>query len=306
MASETELGGYSLLDRIATGGMAEVYRARALGEPAPGIEEPPEVVLKRLLPTWRVEQDYVDAFVAEGKLGVRIKHPNLVRTYKVFKKGLDYFMVQELVDGLNLAQLSEKARSRKIPLTPAAAVWAALSLLRALEGLHKLRFGEGAPTVVHCDVNPSNVLVSKSGELKLTDFGVATPEGSPAVGSGGSIRGTLAYMSPEQVLGCPVDRRSDLFAAGVVLWELLANRPLIDAPSHYEAIQRARECRVPLLSTLRNDLPELLVQIVRKAVYADASLRFQDAGEFLHALEVLARRSNLALAAESIAPEVAG
>jgi eukaryotic-like serine/threonine-protein kinase len=261
-------------------------------------------VLKRLLPGWRAEPAHVDAFVAEGKLGVRLKHPNLVRTFKVFRKGPDYFMVQELVDGRTLAQLAEKARARKIPLSPSAAVWAALSLLKALEGLHKLRYADGA-TVVHCDVNPSNVLVSRGGEIKLTDYGVAVPEGNTALGAGGSIRGTLAYMSPEQVLGRPVDRRSDLFAVGVVLWELLANRALIEASSHYEAMQSARQCRVPLLSTLRGDLPELLVQIVRKAVYADASLRFQDAAEFQGALEALARRARLTPSPESIAPEVA-
>lgn len=305
MGTETELGGYILVDRIATGGMAEVYRARLQGEPAPGSEEPAEVALKRLLPNWRAEQGYVDAFVSEGKLGVRLRHPNLVRTFKLFKKGLDYFMAQELVDGASAAQLAEKARARGAPLAPAGAVWIAMSLLRGLESLHKLRYAEGAATAVHCDVNLSNVLVSKKGEIKLTDFGVATPEGSPAVGPGGSPRGTLAYMPPEQVLGRPVDKRSDLFSAGVVLWELLANRRLNDAASPYEAMQRARECYVPLLTTVRSDLPELLVQIVRKAVFADAALRFRDASEFIDALEVLSKRAGLALSGESVAPEVA-
>jgi serine/threonine protein kinase len=304
METETELGGYVLLDRIATGGMAEIYRARASGERGVASEEPTEVALKRLLPSWRTEPGYVDAFVAEGKLSVRLEHANLVRTFRVFKKGSDYFMAQELVDGCSVAQLAEKARDRGSPLPLSASAWIASSLLRGLESLHKLRYSEVAATVVHCDVNPSNVLVSKSGEVKLTDFGVATPEGSPAIGPGGSLRGTLAYMSPEQVLGRPVDKRSDLFSAGVMLWELVANRQLIDAPSPFEAMQSARQCRVPLLSTIRRDLPELLVQIVRKAVYADASLRFKDASEFINALEVLARRASLALSPESLAPEV--
>ncbi len=305
MGTETELGGYTLVERIATGGMAEIYRARLVGEVAPGSEEPAEVALKRLSPTWRAEQGYVDAFVSEGKLGVRLRHPNLVRTFKLFKKGLDYFMVQELVEGASAAQLAEKAHARGTPLAPAGAVWIALNLLRGLEALHKLRYAEGAATTVHCDVNPSNVLVSRQGEVKLTDFGVATPDGSPAVGAGGSIRGTLGYMPPEQVLGKPVDRRSDLFAVGVMLWELLANRRLIDAASPYEAMQRARECYVPLLSGLRSDLPDLLVQIVRKAVFANASLRFQDTSEFATALEVLAKRAGLPLSGESVAAEVA-
>jgi serine/threonine-protein kinase len=306
MAMETELGGYSLLDRIATGGMAEVYRAQAGQGTQRVADEPEQVVLKRLLPNFRAEQAYIDLFIQEGRLCVRLKQPNVVRTFKVFKKAIDYFMVQELVDGRSLAQIAESARANGRPLSPAAAVWSAHQLLKALEYVHKVRHGEGAATIVHCDVNPANLLVSKRGEVKLTDFGVALAEGTPAYGQGGSLRGTIGYMSPEQVLGKPVDKRSDLFSVGIILWELLSNRVLNDGASEYEAMQRARECRVPLLSGLRDDLPELLVQIVRKAVFADPTLRFQDAAEFLNALEVLARRSSWTLGPAAIAEEVGG
>jgi len=224
----------------------------------------------------------------------------------VFKKAIDYFMVQELVDGRSLAQLSEAARNRGKQLSPAAAVWAAHQLLKALEYVHKIRHSEGQGPIIHCDVNPANILVSRRGEVKLTDFGVALAEGTPAYSEGGSLRGTIGFMSPEQVLGKPVDKRSDLFSVGVILWELLSNRVLIDCSNEYEAMQRARECRVPLLSTLREDLPELLVQIVRKAVFAEPGLRFQEAAEFINALEVLARRQSWTLAPAAIAAEVTG
>ncbi|MGI5861480.1 MAG: serine/threonine-protein kinase [Myxococcales bacterium] len=303
MAMETVLGGYQLLARIATGGMAEVYRAQAGTGTQKSADEPDQIVLKRLLPNFRAERAFIDLFVQEGKLCVRLKHANVVRTYKVFKKAADYFMVQELVDGKSLAQIAEAARSRRLPVSVPAAIWAVHELLKALEYIHKVRYGEGATPIVHCDVNPANVLVSKLGEVKLTDFGVALAEGTPAHGEGGSLRGTITHMSPEQVLGKPVDKRADLFSAGVILWELLANQALITAESEYEAMQRARECRVPLLSTIRHDLPELLVQIVRKACFADPTLRFQDASEFLNALEVLARRANLTLSPEALAPE---
>jgi serine/threonine-protein kinase len=303
MALETELGGYSIVDKLAIGGMAEVYRSRALAGTQRSADEPADVVLKRLLPKFRAEQAYITLFVQEGKLCVRLKHPNVVRTFKVFKKGMDYFMVQELVDGRSLALVQERARARGIPVGVAAAVYAVHELLKALEHVHKLRFGEGAATTVHGDVNPANVLVGKAGDVKLTDFGVAMAEGSLAHGEGGSLRGTLTYMAPEQVLGKAIDKRADLFAAGVILWELLANRQLIDPKSEYEAMQRAREARVPLLTTIRNDLPDLLVQIVRKAVFADPALRFQDSGEFVNALDVLGRRANLRLVPETLAPE---
>ena len=305
MAMETELGGYSITDKIAVGGMAEVYRAQAAAGTQRSGEEPADVVLKRLLPQFRAEQAYINLFVAEGKLCVRLKQPNVVRTFKVFKKGLDYFMVQELVDGRSLAQVQERARSRGIPVGVAGDLFAVRELVKGLEYVHKLRFAEGAGAIVHGDVNPANVLVSRTGEVKLTDFGVAMAEGSPAHGEGGSVRGTLTHMAPEQVLGKPIDRKADLFAAGVILWELLANRQLIDPANEYEAMQRAREARVPLLSTVRNDLPELLVQVVRKACYADPALRFADATEFSNALDVVGRRANLPLGPEAIAPEAA-
>lgn len=305
MALETELGGYSIVDKIAVGGMAEVYKARAQAGTQRSAEEPADVVLKRLLPQFRAEQAYINLFVSEGKLCVRLKHANVVRTFKVFKKSMDYFMVQELVEGRSLAAVLERARGRGIPVGVAGAVFAARELLRGLEYVHRLRFGEGSAPTVHGDVNPANVLVSAGGEVKLTDFGVAMAEGSPAHGEGGAVRGTLTHMAPEQVLGKPIDKRADLFAAGVILWEMLANRQLIDPQNEYEAMQRAREARVPLLSTVRTDLPDLLVQIVRKAVYADPALRFGDAGEFANALEVLGRRANLRLGPEAISAEAA-
>ena len=303
MALETELGGYSIVEKIAVGGMAEVYRARAAAGTQRSTDEPADVVLKRLLPQFRANQAYIGLFVQEGKLCVRLKHANLVRTYKVFKKGMDYFMVQELVDGRSLGAIHERARARGIPVGVAGAVFAVHELVRALEHVHKLRHGEGAAVTVHGDVNPANLLVSRGGDVKLTDFGVAMPEGSSAHGEGGTVRGTLTHMAPEQVLGKAIDRRADLFSAGVILWELLSNRQLVDAKSEYDAMQKAREARVPLLSNIRNDLPDLLVQIVRKSVFADPALRFQEAGEFANALEVLGRRANLRLGPDTLAPE---
>ncbi len=303
MANESELGGYSVLEKLATGGMAEVWRARLAAGGTPGPDEPEEVVLKRLLPEHRAEQGFVELFVQEGRLAVRLKHQNLVRTFKVFKKGSDYFMVQELVTGRSLAAIAERARTRAIPVSVAASVYLLHQTLKGLESLHRTRFSDGAATVVHADINPGNVLVSKKAEIKVIDFGVALPEGTSARGESGAVRGTLPYMPPEQVLGHPLDKRADLFACGLMLWELLANRRHNDAPSEYEAMQTARACAVPLLSTLRTDLPELLVQIVRKALFADPALRFQDSAEFIRALEVLARRANLPLTPESLAGE---
>ncbi len=305
MAKEDTLAGYQLLERLAKGGMAEIFRAKAPPEEARGSDDPSVVVLKRLLPEFRADPAYVNLFLEEGKLCVRLSHPNIVRTYKVFKKGSDYFMVQEFVDGAPLSRILDVAHARGKPVDLAAAVHAAIGLVKALEYVHQTRRSEDAPgTVVHRDVNPANILCSRSGGVKLTDFGVAEVEGQSVIGTTGAIKGTLTYLSPEAVLGRSVDRRSDLYGVGIVLWEMAANQPLFSGPTDLEIMHKIREGRAPVLSKVRQDLPELLMQIVRKALFADPQLRFQTASEFLKALSVLVVKAGLGRGDQALMREV--
>lgn len=301
MTHDSELGGYLIVGKLAVGGMAEIYQARPGPNAQRSAGEPDEVVLKRLLPTYRADGAYVKHFVDEAKLAVRLRHPNVVRTWRCFKAGPDYLMVQEFVAGRTLAHLQELFGRAYRPMPPAAAVYIVRCLLQALDYVHRGRLGEGGTNIVHRDVNPANVLLSVSGEVKLTDFGVADVEGHSG-GEAGALRGTLPYMSPEQVLGLDVDQRADLFSAGVILWELLANRRLYQARDEAELMHQVRDARIPLLRQIVPRLPEYAELIVRKAVFADRDLRFQSASEMARALELLARRSGWPLSVEALRP----
>ncbi len=303
--AQPDLGGYEVVGRLAVGGMAEVYqvRARSTTQRSPG--EPDEVVLKRLLPAYRNDGAFVKAFVDEAKLTVRLRHPHIVRTFRLFKAGPDYLMVQELVAGRTLGFMQDLLLKAGTAMPPETACYIAWCTLKALDYIHRAKVGEGGATIIHRDVNPANVLLGVSGDVKLTDFGVADVEGVMR-GDLGALRGTLPYMSPEQVLGLTVDARSDLYSVGVILWELLANRRLHTADSEAELMHQVRDARAPLLSSLRPELPEYAVQVVRKALFADKARRFQSATEFIRALEVLSRRTGWPLSVEALKPLLGG
>ncbi|MGQ0508151.1 MAG: serine/threonine protein kinase [Myxococcaceae bacterium] len=299
--ADTELGGYEILGRLAVGGMAEVLKARPLAGTQRSEGEPDEVVLKRLLPSLRADGAHVKQFVDEAKLTVRLRHPNVVRTFKCLKAGDDYLMVQELVEGRTLAYLLALFMKQGEPMPPAAAVFIVHSLLQGLDYIHRARVGEGGANIVHRDVSAANILISVTGEVKLTDFGVAEVEGLMG-GEPGALRGTVPYMSPEQVLGQPLDGRSDLYSAGILLWELLANQRLHPGENEFELMHRVRSGRVPLLTDVAPALPHYAVRVVRQALFADRNLRFQTAAELMKALEVLAARSGWPLSVAALQP----
>lgn len=300
MGQETELGGYQIVGRLAVGGMAEVYQARPLENTQRSPGEPEDVVLKRLLPAYRNDGAFVKQFVDEAKLTVRLRHPHIVRTYRCFKAGIDYLMVQELVAGRTLGYMQDLLVKSGAAMPPSAAAYIASCLLKALDYVHRAKVGDNGATIVHRDVNPANVLLSVQGEVKLTDFGVAEVEGMMR-GDAGALRGTVSYMSPEQVLGLPVDSRTDLYAVGVIFWEMLANRRLFPGEDP-DLILKVRDARAPLLSSLAPDLPPFAVQIARRALFADRARRFQTAAEFQKALEVLAKREGWPLGVEALKP----
>lgn len=278
-----ELGGYLIGERIAVGGMAEIYRAEAQeGERAGTL-----VVLKRLLPNHRGEKAYVESFVEEGKLCVKLRHPNIVRTYKVFKNGPDIFMEQELVDGTTLRALLDRAVAEGAPLPLPAVLHALAELCKALDYFHRARLGDAQASLVHRDVNPANLLIGRDGAVKLTDFGVAEGEGMGAKKVAGTLRGTLGYMAPEQVVGRDVDRRSDLFAVGVILWEAVANQPAFEGESDFAVMEAVRDARIPALRSVVPDAPELLEKVLRKGLAKDPAHRFQTATEWLKAIGML-------------------
>ena len=305
MAQETELGGYQLVGRLAVGGMAEVYQARARPTTQKSPGEPDDVVLKRLLPAYRNDGAYVKAFVDEAKLTVRLRHSHIVRTYRCFKAGIDYLMVQELVAGRTLAFMQEAFVKAGAAMPQSASAYIASCLLKALDYIHRAKVGENGAPIVHRDVNPANLLLSIGGDVKLTDFGVAEVEGVMR-GTEGALRGTIAYMSPEAVLGQAVDHRADLFATGVILWEMFTNQRLFSGNSELEMMQKVRDARVPNVIKFNPEVPDYVAAVVRKALFADRSMRFQSAAEFQKALEVGARRAGWPMTVDALKPLLGG
>jgi len=298
---ERELGGYEIVGRLAVGGMAEVYQARPLPSTSPASGEGPEVVLKRLLPAYRNDGAHVKHFIDEAKIAVRLQHKHLVRTFRCFKSGADYLMVQELVPGRTLGYFLELLIQAGTPMPLPAANYIGWCLLDALAYLHG-GIGVTPPVaLVHRDVNPSNVLLSVNGDVKLTDFGIAEFAGFPRAEQG-ALQGTVAYMSPEQVVGDVVDARSDLYSVGVILWELAANRRLFPNATELDLLARVRDAQIPLLETVRPGIPEYLARVVRQATFADREKRFQSAPDFARALQLAAQRNGWPLTVDALNP----
>ena len=305
MSRETELGGYQLVGRLAVGGMAEVYQARSRQTTQKSPGEPDDIIIKRLLPSYRNDAAWVKQFVDEAKLTVRLRHPNIVRTFRCFKAGMDYLTVQELVSGRTLQYMQDAVQQTGAVMPGSAVVYITICLLRALDYIHRAKVGESGATIVHRDVNPSNILLSVAGDVKLTDFGVAEVEGVMR-GDLGALRGTVSYMAPEAVLGQVVDHRADLFAAGVIFWELLTGQRLFLGNSEMEMLHKVRDCRVPPVGKFNADAPEMAAAIARKAVQPDRAQRFQSAQDFVRVLEVLARRNGWPLSVDALKPLLGG
>jgi serine/threonine-protein kinase len=305
LAQETELGGYQLVGRLAVGGMAEVYQARAKPTTQRSAGEPDDIVIKRLLPSYRNDAAWVKQFVDEAKLTVRLRHPHIVRTFRCFKAGMDYLMVQELVSGRTLQYMMDAFKQAGAAMPGSAAAYIAISLLKALDYIHRAKVGENGATIVHRDVNPANILLSVAGDVKLTDFGVAEVEGGMR-GEAGALRGTISYMAPEAVLGQAVDHRADLFAAGIIFWELLTGQRLFAGASEMEMMHKVRDCRVPLASKLNPEVPDMAAAIARKALQPDRAQRFQTASEFVKSLEILARRNGWPVSVDALKPLLGG
>lgn len=282
---EQTFGRYRLIERIGEGGMAEVWKAKSFG--VEGFEK--VLVLKRILPELASLPKFVDMFVHEAKLAVRLSHANIVQVFDLGRVDrppdpTSYFIAMEYVAGLDLASLLRQIRRAKIAMPHALAVFIASEVAKGLDHAHRRLDESGRPLgVVHRDISPQNILLSWDGEVKVTDFGIAKARDSIS-GSGdtdpsaGRVRGKLSYMSPEQARSGTIDGRSDLFSLGTVLYEMLAGQNPFRAPTLFETIRRLTAIELPPLVLARPDTPEALVAIVGRLLTAEPGDRFPDAG----------------------------
>jgi serine/threonine protein kinase len=284
------LGPYELLRRIATGGMAEVYLARRAGPH--GFQK--TVAVKRILPQFARDPDFVAMFVDEARVCARLGHPNIVQVFDFGEEDGELYMAMEYVDGTTGARLVRAVAARGEEIALDVCLHVALSILRALDCAHGARDEEGRPlSLVHRDVSPGNVLIDRSGAVKLTDFGIARAAEIERRTDAGQLKGKLGYMSPEQVVGRDLDARSDIFTLGIVLAEMLILRPLFSGGKELDVLIRIRDADLSAIDRAGPRVPEDVRAVLFRALSRDPVLRWPSAAAFADALEEIVRRRRL-------------
>ncbi|MBS1152307.1 MAG: masK3, partial [Myxococcaceae bacterium] len=280
----SSFGKYQLVKKLASGGMGEVFLARAGG--AGGFEK--LLVLKRILPHLAENKEFLDLFLDEARIAARLNHPNVAQIFELGDVDGAWYLLMEYVPGKDLRQLSLTARNRRRPLPVELACRIAADAAAGLDYAHRARDAQGRPMqIVHRDVSPHNVLVSFDGAVKLIDFGVAKAIGRLQNTEGGVLRGKYPYMSPEQVTSGELDHRSDQFSLGVVLWELLSGQRLFKADNDAMTLERVAECAVRPPERKDEALPRGLIEIAMRALEKDPRQRFADMAAFRLELEEL-------------------
>ncbi len=281
MQKAQQLGRYLLLDRIAYGGMAEIFRAKTFDEAG----RVHLVAVKRVLQHLVEDEDFLQMMIDEARISAQLHHDNIARLYEFAHANNEYFLAMEFVDGRDLRSLIERTRQTNRKLQPEHVAWIAMEAARALHAAHTQRDAQGRfMRIVHRDVSPSNLLLSYRGEVKLCDFGIAKATTTRIQTKTGVIKGKVKYMSPEQALGKKLDHRSDLFSLGTVMYEMLALTPPFLAQTEVELIFAVREARKKPLSEVRPDVPPGLAAIVEGAMTRSRGARYQTGEEMARRL----------------------
>ena len=276
-----QFGRYKLLEKMAVGGMAEIFKAKSHG--AHGFEK--TLVVKRILPQLAEDPGFVDMFIDEAKVTVRINHPKVVQVLDFGEVDGQYFIAMEYVEGVDGLALLRRCVQQGFRPTTHIAVHIVGEVLDALHYAHTLKDEDGGQLdIVHRDISPSNIFISNQGEVKLGDFGIARASIRTAGTDTRNLKGKYGYLSPEVVTGGKVDQRSDIFSAGVVLAELLMVRRLFVAKSELEVLLQVRDARLDRLERFGKHIPSDLKQILESALARDRNMRYQDAGSFRDAL----------------------
>jgi eukaryotic-like serine/threonine-protein kinase len=281
---------YELMGEIASGGMATVYLARLTG--MGGFQR--FVAMKRLHPHLASEKEFVEMFLDEARIAARIHHPNVVPILEVGASHVGYYLVMEYIEGDTLARLLARAASTGKRLPAPIALRIAIDMLSGLHAAHELHDDQNQPVhLVHRDVSPQNVLVGQDGIARITDFGVARAASRLTATRVGQLKGKIAYMAPEQAAGAEeLDRRADVFSAGIVVWEALAQKRLFKAENEAATLSRVISEPVPRLQQLAPHLSQEVSAVVMRALDRDRDGRFPTCAAFADALEAAAEAND--------------
>ena len=276
------LGKYELLTRIGIGGMGEVFLARERG--VAGIRR--HVVVKRLIPELAEDPQMVGLFIDEAAIIAQLAHPNTVQLYEFEHEGAAYFLAMEYVPGASLDRIMQRAGRAGLTIEPPAIAYAMCEVARGLHYVHTARDTAGHPLeIVHRDVSPHNILISRGGSVKVMDFGIARAANRRQRTRTGTVRGKVGYMSPEQVTGRALDHRTDIFSAGIVLFEYTLNRRLFEGSTELELMRGASRCQIPQPTAIDTSYAPDLEQVVLTALAQDPADRFATAADLADALD---------------------
>jgi eukaryotic-like serine/threonine-protein kinase len=274
---------YTITERLDHGGMAEVFRGVA--ESMEGFKK--SVAIKRILPSLTKNQKFVRMFLDEARLSLFLQHANIVQVFDISKTPDNaYFLVMEFVDGCNLKSLIERQKQKGKRIEIAHTIYVMMECCKGLNYAHSLENPEtSAPLgIVHRDISPPNILLSKNGEVKLVDFGLAKANSQIESTDPGVVKGKFSYLSPEAASGLDVDHRADVFAVGIILWEMFTGRRLFYGDTDYQTVELVRQARVPSIAALNPEIEPELEAVVRKALAKDADDRYQSANDLADAL----------------------
>ena len=272
-ASPQEFGKYLLLERIAMGGMAEIFRAKKLG--AEGFEK--ELVIKRVLPHYTDDESFITMFKDEARIASNLNHANICQVFEFDELEGSFYIAMEYIPGRDLKRVTEEGKDKGFPLTVGQVAWIGSQVAAGLHYAHRKEYNGTPLNIVHRDVTPHNIMVSMGGDVKLMDFGIAKAAARSTRTQAGTVKGKCAYMSPEQARGKDIDGRSDVFALGIVMWETLAQQRLFLGDSEFETLSNVLKKQITPLSAINPKVPPRLEEIVSKALARTREERYDDA-----------------------------
>ena len=268
---------YTVLEKVDAGGMAEIFRAHSAS--LDGIQK--VVAIKRVRPHLATNARFVKMFVDEARLSMRLNHGNITQVFDVGRAQGTYFLVMEFVDGANVRRVTQVAAEKGYRIPVEIAVYVAIEICKALAHAHNARNEDGERlNIVHRDVSPPNILLSKQGEVKITDFGLAKAVTHLEQTDPGVVKGKFSYLSPEACEGRAVDARADVFSCGIILHEILTGRRLFMGKTDLETVELVRQCEVPPPSTFNPDVTRELDSVILRALEKDRKKRYQSALDF--------------------------
>ena len=298
-APDSKANDYELLEKIAAGGMAEVWKARLKGEK--GFEK--IVAIKKILPHLSDNEEFITMFIDEAKVAANLTHPNIAQIYELGKFGDTFFIAMEYVSGKNLRNILNYCKALNVMLPPSIVAFIGVKLCNALDYAHRKKdHSKNQPlNIVHRDISPQNILVSMDGEIKLVDFGIAKATIKAANTVAGSLKGKLLYMSPEQAEGKNIDHRSDIFSLGNLLYECLTGSRLVDGDSELSILKKVREADFIPPRQINPNIPARLEHILLKSLQKDVENRYSTARELERELKTFMKIEKMHITESDVA-----